>query len=53
MIQFMNLAENQFTLKVNHQGDNGPEFNMKKFYSEKGIMHQMSCVSTPQQNGVA
>ena len=24
---------------------------MKKFYSEKGIIHQTSCVDTPKQNG--
>jgi len=34
------------------QFDQGPEFNLYKFYSLKGIEHQMSCVETPQQNEV-
>jgi len=32
--------------------DNGAEFNMKKFYDAEGIVHQTSCVETPEQNGV-
>jgi hypothetical protein len=50
---FINLVENQFstTIKV-IRSDNGPEFTIPSFYSDKGIIHQTSCVSTPQQNGV-
>ncbi|KAF7112856.1 hypothetical protein RHSIM_RhsimUnG0185000 [Rhododendron simsii] len=35
--------------------DNGSEFlsnKMQHFFSENGVIHQRSCVSTPQQNGV-
>ena len=51
---FINFVETQFSLKVKILcSDNGSEFTMTKFYSDKGIIHQTSCVSTPQQNGVA
>nr|GMD63199.1 Retrovirus-related Pol polyprotein from transposon TNT 1-94 [Ipomoea batatas] len=32
--------------------DNGGEFNMTDFFAEKGMIHQKSCVYTPQQNAV-
>ncbi|XP_057734746.1 uncharacterized protein LOC130950242 [Arachis stenosperma] len=32
--------------------DNGPEFLMPQFYTENEILHQTSCVETPQQNGI-
>lgn len=32
--------------------DNDPEFGMTDFYSIKGIIHQTSCVETPQHNGL-
>jgi hypothetical protein len=49
---FITLIENQFhiTPKVN-RSDNGPEFFLTEFLASKGIMHQKSCVETPQQNG--
>lgn len=54
IIKFVNLVETQFSLKVKIiRSDNGPEFTLKIFYLDKGIIHQSSCVSTPQQNGVA
>ncbi|XP_019152562.1 PREDICTED: uncharacterized protein LOC109149286 [Ipomoea nil] len=34
------------------RGDNGSEFNMTDFFSEKGVIHQRSCVHTPQQNAI-
>ena len=49
---FVALVENQFDTKVKiMRSDNGPEFFMKDFYASKGILHQRSCVETPQQNG--
>jgi len=32
--------------------DNGSEFNYKELYDKFGIMHQTSCIETPQQNAV-
>ena len=49
------MVKNQFgeNVKIIHS-DNGLEFKsgqMLHFYSEKGILHQTSCINTPQQNG--
>jgi hypothetical protein len=51
IIDFITLNENQHktTVKV-IRSDDGPEFIMPKFYASKGIIHQTSCVETPQQN---
>ena len=47
------MVETQFSCRVKSvRSDNGPEFILKTFYSSKGIVHQRSCVETPQQNGV-
>lgn len=36
------------------RSDNGTEFTcMASFFQEKGIVHETSCVGTPQQNGRA
>ena len=32
--------------------NNGPEFSLKSFYASKGVLHQTTCVATPQQNAV-
>lgn len=32
--------------------DNGREFEMKDYYYKMGIIHQKTCVETPQQNAV-
>ncbi|KAM2714488.1 hypothetical protein EV2_044230 [Malus domestica] len=54
LITFIHLVETQFSTRVKVlRSDNGPEFLMTQFFSDKGILHQTSCVSTPQQNGVA
>ncbi|XP_019181634.1 PREDICTED: uncharacterized protein LOC109176683 [Ipomoea nil] len=34
------------------RSDNGMEFNLVDFFAEHGIIHQRSCVHTPQQNAV-
>lgn len=33
------------------RSDNGPEFLIPSFYESHGILHQRSCVESPQQNG--
>ena len=32
--------------------NNGTDFIMSTFFSQKGILHQLSCVETPQQNAI-
>jgi len=50
---FINFVETQFTSRIKVlRSDNGSEFNMCDFYSAKGILHQLSCVESPQQNFV-
>jgi len=55
VMNFCAMVENQFSKRVKViRSDNGKEFTsgaMKQFYNEKGIMHETSCVDTPQQNG--
>lgn len=53
---FVVFVERQFeaTVKI-IRSDNGLEFKDNSalaFYRDKGIIHQTSCVDTPQQNGV-
>lgn len=50
---FIALATRQFDRHVKTiRSDNGTEFtSMTKFFSSQGIVHQTSCVGTPQQNG--
>jgi hypothetical protein len=48
-IKFVETQHNQIVKSI--RTDNGPEFLMPKFYAEKGIFHQTSCVESPQQNG--
>ena len=53
MQRFCAYAERQFKLPVQKvRSDNGTEFMcLREFFQEKGIVHQTSCVDTPQQNG--
>ena len=54
LVQFIHMVENQFNTKVKVvRSDNGPEFKLDTFYKLNRIIHQTSCVNTPQQNGVA
>ena len=47
------MAQRQFNAKVQKIcSDNGTEFMcMTSYFREKGILHETSCVGTPQQNG--
>lgn len=46
---FVSFIHTQFNRKVKCiRSDNGLEFLLKDFYSDKGIIHQTSCVETPQ-----
>jgi hypothetical protein len=52
LIDFVNLIETQHNAKVKIiRSDNGVEFTMPQFYSSKGIIHQTTCVESPEQNG--
>ena len=55
-ISFSNILKNQFGINIKMiRSDNGTEFlnnKMESFCIDNGIMHQTSCVGTPQQNGV-
>ncbi|KAK2450734.1 putative mitochondrial protein [Trifolium repens] len=52
IINFLTLVETQYHSKVKIiRSDNGIEFEMPQFYATKGIIHQHSCVESPEQNG--
>lgn len=49
---FVELIATQFGKKIKMiRTDNGLKFQLPQFYSARGIIHQRSCVETPQQNG--
>jgi hypothetical protein len=53
LTSFILMIQTQFHTMIKHlRSDNGQEFNMLDFYASKGIIHQHSCVETPQQNSV-
>lgn len=53
---FFNILKNQFNKSIKiMRTDNGTEFvnqRLKSFLENNGIIHQTTCVYTPQQNGV-
>ncbi|KAG7558923.1 Ribonuclease H-like superfamily [Arabidopsis thaliana x Arabidopsis arenosa] len=51
--KFIVMALRQFNKQVKIvRSDNGTEFmSLKAYFAENGIIHQTSCVYTPQQNG--
>ena len=53
LINFFSMVERQFEKKVRVlRSDNGGEFMcLKSYFGKEGILHQTSCVYTPQQNG--
>ena len=56
-ISFFKMIQTQFHTTIKTlRSDNGREFvnsEMTRFCKEKGVIHQTSCVYTPEQNGVA
>ena len=50
---FLSMVHTQFqTIVRTIRSDNGSEFiSLKNFFLSKGIIHETSCVGTPQQNG--
>ena len=51
--QFCAYVETQFNKKIKCiRTDNGTEFLLKEFFKSKGIIHQLSCVETPQQDSI-
>ena len=53
LMSFVAFVERQVDTKVKMiRSDNGSEFIMKQFYDESSIIHQSSCVETPQQNEI-
>ena len=50
---FFHMILNQFKVSIKVlRTDNGPKIAPSTFYASKGILHQLSCVETPQQNAV-
>jgi transposase InsO family protein len=54
---FYNMVKTQFRRSIKMvRSDNGREYvnqNLQKNFTENGIIHETSCVGTPQQNGIA
>ena len=49
---FIHLIQNQHNVTPKIiRSDNGLEFLLSDFYASQSIIHQKSCVETPQQNG--
>ena len=50
---FFNMILTQFKTSTKVlRTDNGPEFAIDSFYAFRGVVHQLSCVETPQQNAM-
>jgi transposase InsO family protein len=56
-IEFTSRIKTQYDGKIKiFRSDNGTEFVNNKiltFFKENGIIHQTTCVNTPEQNGVS
>ena len=54
---FCSLVQIQYNSQVKvFRSDNAKDYfnnNLSTFFAERGIIHESSCVNTPQQNGVA
>lgn len=57
IVDFYKMVKTQFGIGIKmFRSDNGTEFinhSIQTFFRENGVLHQTSCVGTPQQNGVA
>ena len=57
LANFCAMVKNQFNRTIKHlRTDNGQEFlsnNIQKKFHDHGILHERTCVDTPQQNGIA
>lgn len=55
IMNFHNMIKTQFNKRIKRvRSDNGSEFvnsTIKNFFHQEGIIHETSCVTTPQQNG--
>jgi len=56
-VNFYKMVQTQFESPIKRlRSDNGREYvnqNLSKFLKENGVVHELTCVDTPQQNGVA
>ena len=53
LISFYKMIHTQFHTNIKvFRTDNAQEFFLKDFYAQHGIVHQHSCVTTPQQNSI-
>ena len=51
--QFASMVLTQFDCKIKTiRSDHGTEFYLKEFFHSNGILHQLTCVDTLQQNAV-
>ena len=53
VLQFFNMIYTQFHCNIKcFRSDNALELTFTEFFNERGVLHQFSCVATPQQNSV-
>ena len=53
LMSFVAFVQNQFGKYIKViRSDNGQEFHWKEFYDKHDIIHQTTCIETPQQNFV-
>ena len=52
-LNFFYIISTQFQCNIKcFRSDNAPELTFTDFFNKKGVLHQYSCVATPQQNFV-
>jgi len=56
-VNFYHIIQTQFGSLIKRLcSDNGREYvnqNLSNFLKDNGVVHELTCVDTPQQNGVA